>query len=188
MNYVNIDNPVISSTKHFCASPLKYLSSHSQSNMKKFVVCSASKKNWKQNEVVEGEEHVIIYCKNLKTIFEAWSGLNPAVKKVTINVPTDDPTFTINPFFMNLQVNTNIREIYFNCYTHDFWLKFILDTCPNLETLYYFKLTKEKVKYAADNLENLRSIYCDYIEQDTAEYYKQLKATENDINTKIKIN
>lgn len=156
--------------------------------MKKFVVCSASKRNWKQNEVTGGEEHVIIYCKNLKTIFEAWNCLNSSVKKVTINVPTDDPTFTINPFYMNLAVNTNIREIYFNCYTHDFWLKFILDTCPMLETLYFFKLTKEKVKYAADNLENLRSIYCDYIEQDTAEYYKQLKLTEKDINTMIKIN
>jgi hypothetical protein len=156
--------------------------------MKKFVVCNAVRKNWRQNEVVEGEEHVIIYCKNLKTIFEAWSELNPSVKVVTINVPTDDPTFTINPFYMNIPVNTNIREINFNCYTHDFWLKFILDTCPNIETLYFFKLTKEKVKYAADNLEKLRNLYCDYIEQDTAEYYKQLKATEKDINMKIKIN
>ena len=156
--------------------------------MKKFVVCNSSKRNWRQNEVVVGEEHVIIYCKNLKTIFEAWSELNSAVKIVTINVPTDDPTFTLNPFYMNLPVNTTIREISFNCYTHVFWLRFILDTCPNLETLYFFKLTKEKIKYAADNLEKLRNIYCDYIEQDTAEYYKQLKATEKDINMKININ
>jgi hypothetical protein len=147
--------------------------------MKKFVVCNAVRKNWRQNEVVEGEEHVIIYCKNLKTIFEAWSKLNPSVKVVTINVPTHDPTFSINPFYMKIPVNTNIREINFNCYTHDF---------SNLETLYFFKLTKEKVKYAADNLEKLRNLYCDYIEQDTAEYYKQLKATEKDINMKIRIN
>lgn len=157
--------------------------------MKKFVVCNASKKHWRETpELLSGDEHLIIYCKDLKTVFEAWSSLSLAVKKVTINVFTEDPTLTINPFFMNLQVNTNIKEISFNCYTHDVWLKFILDTCPNLETLFFHKLTKEKVKYAAENLENLVNIYCEYIEEDTANYYKQLKSTEKDINTKIKIN
>lgn len=156
--------------------------------MKKFVVCNASKKDFKQAELLSGDEHLIIYCKDLKTVFEAWSQLSLAVKKVTINVFTEDPTFTINPFFMNLQVNTSIKEISFNCYTHEFWLKFILDTCPNLETLYFYKLTKEKIKYAAENLENLANIYCEYIEEDTTNYYKQLKSTEKDINTKIKIN
>jgi hypothetical protein len=156
--------------------------------MKKFVVCNASKKNWKQSDLTEKDEHLIIYCKNLKTIFEAWTQLSPNVKKVTLNVFTEDPIFTINPYFMNLQTNLAIKEIDFNCYTHDFWLKFILDTCPNLETLYFFKLTKEKVKYAAENLEHLKHIYCDYIEEDTSEFYKTLKANEKDINTKIKIN
>lgn len=156
--------------------------------MKKFVVCNSNKKNWKQSELTDGEEHLIIYCKDLKTIFEAWSKLSPLVKKVTINVFTEDPTFTVNPYFLNLPINTSIKEIDFNCYTHDFWLKFILDTCPNLETLFYFKLTKEKVKYAAENLENLKHIYCDYIEEDTADFYKQLKSMDKDVNTQIKIN
>lgn len=162
--------------------------SESLQSMKKFVVCSASKKNWKQSELVDGDEHLIIYCKDLKTVFEAWSQLGSVVKKVTINVFTDDPTFTVNPYFLNLPINTNIKEIVFNCYTHDFWLMFILDTCPNLESLYFFKLTKDKVKYAAENLEHLRYLYCDYIEEDTEDYYKQLRATEKDVNTKIKIN
>ena len=155
--------------------------------MKKFLVCNASKKSWKRNDFIQGEEHMIIYCKDLKTVFEAWSQLTPAVTKVTINVFTEDPKFTINPFFLNLPVNTNIREISFNCYTHDYWLRYILDTCPNLETLYFYKLTKDKVKYAAENLENLTNIYCEYIEPDATEFYKHMKATEKDINTKIKI-
>lgn len=156
--------------------------------MKKFVVCNASKKNWKRNDLVAGEEHLIIYCKDLKTVFEAWSQLSAAVQKVTINVFTDDPTFTVNPYFLNLPINTNIKEIVFNCYTHDFWLKFILDTCPNLESLFFYKLTKEKVKYAAENLEHLSHLTCDYIEEDTEEFYKQLKIMEKDVNTQIKIN
>lgn len=131
---------------------------------------------------------MIIYCKNLKTVFEAWRIITPAVKKVTINVFTDEPTFTIDPFFMNIPINTNIREIHFNCYTHDFWLRFILDTCPNLEVLYFYKLTKDKVKYAAENLERLTNIYCDYVEEDVVEFYKQFKSTEKDVNAKIKIN
>lgn len=156
--------------------------------MKKFVVCNASKKNWKQTDLTDGDQHLIIYCKDLKTVFEAWNQLSSAVKKVTINVFTEDPQFTVNPYFLNLPINTNIKEIVFNCYTHDSWLNFILDTCPNLENLYYFKLTKEKVKYAAENFEHLKHLYCDYIEEDTAEFYKQLKSTEKDINTRIKIN
>lgn len=154
--------------------------------MKKFVVCNKSKKSWSNLSV--GEEHVIIYCKDLKTIFEAWSRLGAAVKKVTINVFTEDPTFTINPYFLNLAINTSIKEIEFNCYTHDFWLKFILDTCPNLESLYFYKLTKDKVKYAAENLEHLKHLYCDYIEEDTVDFYKHLKTTDKDLNGGIKIN
>ncbi|CRL01947.1 CLUMA_CG015224, isoform A [Clunio marinus] len=156
--------------------------------MKKFVVCNSSKKHFKQTELHEGEEHLIIYCKDLKTVFEAWSELDSSVKKVTINVFTEDPTFTINPFHLNLEINTNIREISFNCYTHDIWLKFILDTCPNLETLYFYKLTKDKLKYAAENLEHLKHMYCDYIEDDASEFYKKFKSTEKDINKNIKIN
>lgn len=156
--------------------------------MKKFAVCSSSKKNWRRNDFEQGEEHMIIYCKDLKTVFEAWSTLNPAVKKITINVFTEDPKFTVDPYFMNLPVNTTVKEIDFNCYTHDFWLRFILDTCPNLEILFYYKLTKEKIKYAAENLEYLRNIYCEYMEEGVAEYYKQLKSTQKDINDKIKIN
>lgn len=156
--------------------------------MKKFLVCNASKNNWKQPDLVEGDEYLIVYCKNLKTVFEAWSKIGPNVKRVTINVFTEDPTFTIDPFFLNLQVNTTIKEIFFNSYTHDFWLRFILDTCPNLEVLYFYKLTKAKVKYAAENLENLTNIYCDYMEEDAKEFYKQMKMNEKDINTGIKIN
>lgn len=156
--------------------------------MKKFVVCSASKRSWNQENLIQGDEHLIIYCKDLKTIFEAWNELNPNVKKVTINVFTEDPTFTVNPYLLNLPINRNIKEIAFNCYTHDDWLRFILDTCPNLETLSFFKLTKEKVKYAAENLENLTNIFSDYVENDVKQFYKQLKATEKDINTHIKIN
>lgn len=156
--------------------------------MKKFVVCSANKRSWNQENLIQGDEHLIIYCKDLKTIFEAWNELSSVVKKVTINVFTVDPTFTVNPCMLNLQVNRNIKEITFNCYTHDYWLRFILDTCPNLETLSFFKLTKEKVKYAAENLENLTNIYSEYIEPDVKQFYKHLKATERDINTHIKIN
>lgn len=156
--------------------------------MKKFVVCSANKKTWNQDNLIQGDEHLIIYCKDLKTIFEAWSQLSQVVKKVTINVFTDDPTFTVDPCLMNLPVNTNIKEINFNCYTHDYWLRFILDTCPNLETLSFFKLTKDKMKYAAENLENLTNIFYEYVEPDVTQFYKHLKATEKDINTHIKIN
>lgn len=156
--------------------------------MKKYVLCNASKKNIKPKELVDGEEHMIIYCKDLKTVFEAWSCMTPSIKRVTINVFTEDPTFTLNPYFMNLPVNTNIRELYFNCYTHDFWLRFLLDTCPNLEILYFYKLTKDKIKYAAENFENLTHLYCEYIEEDTMEFYKTIKSTQKDLNTKIKIN
>lgn len=156
--------------------------------MKKFLVCNASAKGWKEPDLHEGDQHLIIYCKDLKTIFEAWKEIGSKVKRVTINVFTEDPIFTIDPFFLNLQVNTNIKEIFFNSYTHDFWLKFILDTCPNLETLYFFKLTKSKIKYAAENLESLTNIYCDFIEDDVKSYYKEMKANVKDINTGIKIN
>jgi hypothetical protein len=154
--------------------------------MKKFVVCNANKRV--RQATTSGEDHTIIYCKDLKTVFEAWSQLGPNVSKVTINIFTEDPKFTIDPFYMNLQVNTNIKEIFFNCYTHEFWLKFILDTCPNLESLNFYKLTKEKIKYAAENLEQLTSIYCEYIEEDVLDFYKTMKKTEKDINTRIKIN
>jgi hypothetical protein len=157
--------------------------------MKKFIVCNASKKQFKLSaELAKSEDHWIIYCKNLKTVFEVWSELRQNVTRVTINNFTDDPIFTIDPFYMNLQVNTNIREIHFNCYTHEFWLKFILDTSPNVEKLYFYKLTKEKLKYAAENLEQLTNIYCDYIEDDAEDFYKKMKKTEKDINTRIKIN
>lgn len=156
--------------------------------MKKFVVCKSSKKSFRTADLVEGDEHAIIYCKDLKTVFEAWSDLTPEVKAVTINVYTEDPSFTVDPFFLNLPVNTNIKEISFNCYTHDFWLRFILDTCPNLETLFFFKLTKEKIKYAAENFEFLTHIFCDYIEEDTADFYKELKTMDKGINKRIKIN
>lgn len=155
--------------------------------MKKFLVCNASKKEWKKPDLIEGDEHLIVYCKDLKTIFEAWRQITPSVKRVTINVFTEDPVFTIDPFYLNPQVNTSIKEIIFNTYTHDFWLKFILDTCPNLESLYFYKLTKEKVKYAAENLESLTNIYCSYMDEDTKEFYKQMKTTEKDINSGIKI-
>jgi hypothetical protein len=157
--------------------------------MRKFVVCNSRKKHSNQSaDLVKSDDHTIIYCKNLKTVFEAWAELRPNVTRVTINNFTEDPVFTINPFYMNLQVNTNIKEIFFNCYTHDFWLKFILDTSPSVEQLYFFKLTKEKLKYAAENLEQLTNIYCDYIEEDAEDYYKKMKKTEKDINTSIKIN
>lgn len=156
--------------------------------MKKFLVCNPKIRSWKQSNQKVGDEHVIIYCKDLKTVFEAWSQMGAAVKKVTINVFTEDPKFTINPYFLNLAINTTIKDIEFNCYTDDVWLRFILDTCPNLETLYFFKLTKDKVKYAAENFEHLKHLYCDYMEEDTEEFYKQLKATNKDLNCEIKIN
>lgn len=156
--------------------------------MKKFLICKSSEKSWSSATVFAEEKHVIIYCKDLKTVFETWSQLGADVQAVTIHVFTEDPTLSINPYFVNLTINTNIRKVKFNCYTHDFWLRLILDTCPNLESLYFFKLTKSKVKYAAENLEHLQHLYCDYIEDDVVEYYKKMKVDDKSLNGEIKIN
>lgn len=156
--------------------------------LKTLLSCESKHHKFKTIELQENEEHSIIYCKDLRTIFNVFNELDETVKKLTINVPTYDPTLTINPSYMNLKVNTNIKEIHFNCYTHDFWLQFILDVCPNLEILHFFMLTKEKIKYAAENLEYLRYITCDYIEDDVEKFYKTLKSTEKDVNQIIKIN
>lgn len=156
--------------------------------VKKFIACGAKKKEWKLSNIEKNEEHVIIYCKDLKSIFVTWNNIDESVSKLTINVPTDDPRLTINPYFLNLKVKLNIKEIHFNCYTHDLWLQVILDQCPNLEILHFYKLTKEKVRHAAENFEHLRHIYCDYIEEATEEYYKELKSSNKDINQSIKIN
>jgi hypothetical protein len=156
--------------------------------LKNFVSCESKNHKFKSIELNDKEEHSIIYCKNLATIFKVFYELDENVKKITINVPTYDPQLTIIPTYMNLKVNTNIKEIHFNCYTHDFWLHFILDVCPNLEILHFFMLTKEKIKYAAENLEYLKHIYCDYIEDDVEKYYKTLRSSQKDVNQDIKIN
>lgn len=156
--------------------------------LQNFVSCELKNRNFQTIELKDNEEHSIIYCKNLATIFKIFNELSENVKKITINVPTYDPQLTIIPTYMNLKVNTNIKEIHFNCYTHDYWLRLILDVCPNLEVLHYFMLTKEKIKYAAENFEYLKHIFCDYIEDDVKKYYKTLRLSQKDVNQVIKIN
>lgn len=156
--------------------------------LKRFVSCGAKQKQWKLNNLKENEDHLIIYCKDLKKLFTTWNNIDDNVQRITVNVPTDDPHLSVNPFFMSLKVKLKIKEIHFNCYTHDFWLQLILDLCPNIEILSFYKLTKEKVRHAAENFEHLKHIYCDYIEEGTEEYYKELKSVTKDINENIKIN
>lgn len=157
--------------------------------MKKFVVCNSSRKVWRNN-LSGGDEHLIIYCKDIKTIFEALRDqINSHVRKITIHLYTEDPQLSINPYLVpNLEVNTCIREINFNCYTHDYWLSLVLSLFPNVENLYFFKLTKEKLKYIAENLEHVRNIRCNYSDNDLVEYYHELITQRKDINTDININ
>jgi hypothetical protein len=158
--------------------------------MKSFLICRANKNTWKYDDPNKKHEHLIIYCKNLKTVFEAWSNqFNSSATKITINALTDDPTLTINPYYVpNLNVSTSVRELNFNCYTHEYWLTIILSLCPNVEKLSFFKLTKEKLKYIAENLEHVKQIDCDYMERDVEDFYTQLISARNDINDNIKIN
>lgn len=158
--------------------------------MKKFLVCNSTKKIWRDSGLAANDEHLIIYCKDLKTIFQAWSThFSDNVKKITINVNTEDPSLSINPYFMpNLKISTNVREISFNCYTHDYWLALFLSLCPNVEVIYFFKLTKEKIKYLAEHLDRLVQINCDYMEDDLINYYKHLVANDKSLNGNIKIN
>lgn len=155
--------------------------------MKKFLACNASKSTW---SVETSDEHLIIYCKDLKTIFQAWSDqMTENVKKITINVFTDDPSLSINPYLSpNLNVCTHVREIIFNCYTHDFWLSLILSLCPNVEVLHFFKLTKEKLKYLVEHLEYLSHVTCDYAEDDLIEFYKEIKKRDKSVNSNVRIN
>ncbi|KAG5682530.1 hypothetical protein PVAND_011877 [Polypedilum vanderplanki] len=156
--------------------------------MKKFVACNASKKRWKVNSSKD-DEHLIIYSKDIKTVFQAWQEINSNVQRLTINIFTEDPVLSINPYFVsNLEVKMNIKEINFNCYTHDYWLTLILSLCPNIEKLYFFKLTKEKLKYIAEHLDYVKNIECDFIESDTIEFYNDMRKQRKDINTDIKIN
>lgn len=136
------------------------------------------------------DEHLIIYCKDLITVFEAWQEqISPSIKKVTINNFTDDPKLSINPYLIpNLRVSTDITEVNFNCYTHDYWLTLILSLCPNVRKLHFFKLTKEKLLYIAEHLEYVTHIECDYVENDIVDYYRDLVSHRNDINSDIKIN
>lgn len=159
--------------------------------MKKFLVCNASKRVFSERSMSQSDEHLIIYCKNLTTIFKAWSDqqVNENVKKITINVFTDDPSLSINPYMMpNLNVCTHVREIAFNCYTHDFWLSLVLSLCPNVEVLHFFKLSKEKLRYLVEHLEYLTHITCDSMEEDLVDYYKELIKSDKTINCSIKIN
>jgi hypothetical protein len=157
--------------------------------MKKFVACNASNKRWKVNSSSD-DDHLIIYSKDITTVFQAWQDqIDAAVHRVTINIFTDDPVLTINPYLVpNLEVKTCVKEINFNCYTHDYWLALILSLCPNVEKLYFFKLTKEKLKYIAEHLDCVRRVECDFMEGDTIEFYTNLKRQRRDINADIKIN
>lgn len=156
--------------------------------MKNILACaSSSSRVWTENKLNDDDEHLVIYCKELSTIFKAWRHLTESMKKVTINVFTEDPTFAFDPTCLDHKIHTSIKEINFNCYTHRVWLNLILDVCPLVEKLHFFKLTKEKLEYAANNLEYLRHVSCDYMEIDTMEFYHNLKATKTDINKSILI-
>jgi hypothetical protein len=157
--------------------------------MKKFLACNASEKRWKVDPSGDNQ-HLIICSKDIKTIFQAWQDhINSQTYRVTINIYTEDPMMSVNPYLVpNLEAKTCVKEIYFNCYTHDYWLALILSLSPNVERLYFFKLTKEKLKYIAEHLDYVRNIECDYMENDTIEFYNNLKAERRDINADIKIN
>lgn len=115
--------------------------------------------------------------------------MNENVKKITINAFTDDPSLSINPYFMpNLNVCAHVREISFNCYTHDYWLSLVLSLCPNVEVVHFFKLTKGKLLYLVEHLENLTHVTCDYMEDDLVEYYEDLVRNNKALNCNVKIN
>lgn len=158
--------------------------------MKKFLVCNATKKKVWNDSGMEKNEHLIIYCKDLKTIFQAWNThYSDDVKKITLNVYTDDPIISINPYFMsNLKISIHVKEINFNCYTHDYWLALFLSLCPYVEILHFYKLTKEKLKYLAEHLDHLRHVHCDFMESDLIEFYEQLLSNDKSLNGNIKIN
>lgn len=159
--------------------------------MKKFLACNASKKVWSAQMMSQNDEHLIIFCKDLKTIFQAWSDrqVNENVKKITINNFTDDPSLSINPYMMpNLTVCTHVREIIFNCYTHDYWLSLVLSLCPNVEVLHFFKLTKGKLRHLVENLEYLAHVTCNFMEDDVIDYYEKLIKNDKSINCNVRIN
>jgi hypothetical protein len=161
------------------------------SAMKKFLACNANKRVWSENSMSHNDEHLIIYCKNLSTIFKAWSDqqVNVNVKKITINNFTDDPSLSINPYTMpNLSVCPHVREIHFNCYTHDYWLSLVLSLCPNVEVLHFFKLTKGKLRYLLEHLEYLTHVTCEYMEDDLINYYEELIKSDKSLNCNVKIN
>ncbi|KAL7038719.1 hypothetical protein ACKWTF_009669 [Chironomus riparius] len=158
--------------------------------MKKFLVCRSNPKHFieKSNK---SDKHLIIYCKDLKTVFEAWHDhVDCTVKKITINNFTDDPKLSINPYALmpELTVSTSVKELNFNCYTHDYWMTLVLSLCPNVQELHFHKLTKEKLKHIAENLEFVTHIKCYYIENDIIDFYNDLISHRNDINSEIKIN
>lgn len=157
--------------------------------MKKFFVCRSNQNNFLKKPD-KTDDHLIVYCKDLITVFEAWRDhVDTTVKKVTINNFTDDPKLSINPYLMSeLTVNTNVKELCFNCYTHDYWLSLVLSLCPNVQKLHFHKLTKEKLKYIAENLEFVTHIKCYYLENDVIDFYNELITHRNDINSEIKIN
>lgn len=136
------------------------------------------------------DQHLIIYCKDLKTIFNAWSThYSDNVKKITINCYTEDPILSTNPYLMpNLKISTNVKEIIFNSYTHDYWLALFLSLCPNVEAIFFFKLTKQKIRYLAEHLDRLVHVKCDYMEDDLIEFYEELMANDKSLNGNIKIN
>lgn len=138
----------------------------------------------------KNDEHLIIYCKDLKTVFEAWQDqINSSIRKITINNYTDDPKLSVSPYSMtNLSISTNVKEVNFNCYTHDYWLTLVLSLCPNVQKLHFHKLTKEKLKYIAENLEYVTHIKCFYADNDIMDFYNDLISHRKDINTDIKIN
>lgn len=156
--------------------------------MKKFIVCNKNSQTFFTDNLKSN--HLIIYCKDLTTIFRAWeSQLNNSIQKITIHVSTTDPTLSIDPIFIsNLEISTSVKEITFNCFTHNYWLFIILSLCPNVEKLYFFKLTKEKLQYVAENLERVTIVKCDFMETDTLKFYQDLISQKKGVNTDIKIN
>lgn len=157
--------------------------------MKKFLVCRSNQRIFIEKSD-KSNKHLIIYCKDLKTIFEAWQDhVDSTVRKITFNNFTNDPKLSKNPYLMpELMISTSVKELNFNCYTHDYWLTLVLSLCPNVQKLYFYKLTKEKLRHIAENLEFVTHIKCYYLENDVIDFYNDLISNRNDINSDIKIN
>lgn len=129
----------------------------------------------------------LINAVSFSSIYHVWNFMKAAEKFYFFSV---DPFANLDENIPILEVSERLKalEIHIlgplNLKISE--LKPMLKATKNLKSLGVWKLNKDTVEYAAENLSQLKNIFCATSSDDCKSFYEQLK-TKNGINSAIKI-